>query len=962
MDIDSNTSNVSNSSGACSDASWLAYPITFLVLYWVGITTCAAVYLAGLLLAWKNWLHSLLATLRRLKQVSRKLVSGDNAISKMLILTMLFCNLMYMVLAFQRAYEPQTRCFSSLSEVPDLAVELAISPPLIIFFFIRLLASDNLLLFWVKAHNIVDVVTLPHAFIALALGQDWLDIKSLRFVWLTQITDVLRFLPFIHSQDTIDVVSLVVRLVALWLSATGLIHVLESTGDPWRDFSNEQHVTFLEYAYFTIVTMSTVGYGDYFAMTDTGKAFMTVFIIAGISFFAFALPTLIELIIDYYHRTQWSRFDTTRVPRHVLVCGHITATTVSDFLKDFLHKDRADNKTHVLFMHTERPDADLRTVLRSYYTRVQYVSGSVLRSEDLAKAKIKECIAVFILAEKHSDCPEREDRENLLRLVSVKNTVPDITVIIQVLLSSSKAQVTNIPHTGKDTVICLSELKLGLLAQSCLCPGLSTLIGNLFYTSEDMSDSTGGWQGLYGQSISHEVYLTQFSQTFEGMTFYEAAQLCYDELGLILLAVEDMRSGQLYISPSPNAHHSLCIQASNPSQPDKPMLGYFIGEDQIDVNRVSWHGESQQDKIRTTIGMPLLSLYDRDSPPGRRKPSMPVSSPDVLSSSSLRARIGDLHMITTFPDMEECVLTHNSPPLTNHVLLCVFSDDSSSVLYLHNFLEPLRRKTIAHDELMPVVIVSSRKFLEKEWPHISCFPSVFLLPGCPLDWDTLSLAHVESCQKCVILTASMKGEVKDAAMRDKEAILCSLMIHNHFKQASTVVSAPPLIITDLIEESNVQFLDIEDEDSDDGQIFISQPFACGEAFAASFFDSITSSIFHSPGTLFLVEQLISASLSEFCSTHSHIFSLPLSKVPSHNSLQTFGQLYSSMLSQHKTCLAISRLLVQPSEGQNVCTVLPLMTSGHLAMTASQRYIVTAPPPNTVLYPSDHILILEEQVI
>ena len=960
MVMDSNTSNVPNSS-VCSDASWLVYPVTFLVLYVVGTMTCAVLYLAGLLLGWRDWVPSLLATLRHLKQVSRKLISGDNVVSKMLILTMLLCNLVYMALAFQRAYEPQTRCFSSLSAVPDLAVELAISPPLIAFFFIRLLASDNLLLFWIKAHNIVDVVTLPHAFIAIALGQDWLDIKSLRFIWLTQITDVLRFLPFIHSQDTIDVVSLVVRLVALWLSATGVIHVLESTGDPWRGFSNEQHVTFLEYAYFTIVTMSTVGYGDYFAMTDIGKAFMTVFIIAGISFFAFALPTLVELIIDYYHRTQWSRFDTTRVPRHVLVCGHITATTVSDFLKDFLHKDRGDNKTHVLFMHTERPDADLRMVLRSYYTRVQYVAGSVLRSEDLTKAKITDCGAVFILAEKHSDCPEREDRENLLRLVSVKNTVPDIPVIIQVLLSSSRAQVNNIPHTGKDTVICLSELKLGLLAQSCLCPGLSTLIGNLFYTSEATSDSTKGWQGLYSQGISREVYLTQFSQIFEGMTFYEAAQCCYDELGLTLLAVEDVRSGQLYISPSPNAHHSLRIQASNPSQPDKVMLGYFIGEDQTDVNRVSWHGESQQDKIRSTIGMPLLSLYDRDSPPGRRKSSTPNSSQDV-PTSSLRARTGDLHLLMPSPAMEERVLTPDSPLPTNHVLLCVFSDDSSSVLYLRNFLEPLRRKMIARDELMPVVIVSSRKFLEKEWPHISCFPNVYLLPGCPLDWDTLSIARVESCQKCVILTASMRGEVKDAAMRDKEAILCSLMIHNHFKQASAVVSSPPLIITDLIEESNVQFLDIEDEDSDDGQIFISQPFACGEAFAASLFDSITSSIFHSPGTLFLVEQLISASLSEFCSTRSHIFSLPLSTVPSYNSLQTFGQLYSSMLSQHKTCLAISRLLMQPSEGHSVCTILPLTASSHLAMAASQRYIVTAPPPHTLLYPSDHILVLEEQVI
>ena len=957
MDSENSTTNttiVNSTETTCSNEAWLVFPVTYLVLYILGITLSSIAFGVGLMVERGKpfaQFKMLLDSLRRLKQLARKLVSGDNILSQVLISVALICNLIYMALAFQRAYQPDTRCFSSLTEVPDLAVEVVISPLLIIFFVIRLLASDNLVLFWLKIHTIVDVVSLPNIFISLSLGQDWLDTKTLRFVWLTQITDVLRFLPFIHSQDTIEAVALMMRLLALWMGATGLIHLLETTGDPWRNFSNQQSNTFLEYAYFTMVTMSTVGYGDYFAMTDIGRAFMTLFIIAGIAFFAFALPNLVNLVIDYYQRTQWSKFDTTRVPRHILVCGHITTTTVSDFLKDFLHKDRGDSKTHVLFMHTERPGAELRVVLRSYYTRVQYVMGSVLNAKDLAKAKIDdhECKAVFILAEKHCDFPEREDQENLLRLVSIKNTTSNIPVTIQVLLSSSKDKVKYIPRTSSDTVICLTELKLGLLAQSCLCPGLSTLVGNLFYASEALSE-VEGWQQLYGQGISHEVYITPFSHAFDDMAFYDAAQLCYEKLGLILLAVEDRQSGRFYISPSPAAHTHLQLRGADPEQPNTVMLGYFIGEDQSHVDQVSWYGNDTELKMGVAR-IPLLPLNGKKAPIRRRCSFFTRVSSPVFSVTSY----GDLYQVAPQP-MEDCLVNKDS---TDHVLLCVFADDSSSALYLRNFLEPLRRSSIPEKDLMPVTIVAHKKFLEKEWPCISCFPKVMVLPGSPLDWDILSRACVEVCQVCVILTASKIGEEQEeAAMRDKEAILCSLMIHNHHNQLG-ISSKQPLIITDLIEESNVQFLDIEDEDSDDGRIYIAQPFACGEAFAASLFDSITSSTFHSPGTLFLVEQLISASRNERCSTQSSIKYIPMSRFPSH---ATFKQLYTHMLTQHKTPVAISRLLAPPpSEGGNTLAAIVPMQPGHLAAINSQRYVVTAPPPNTPLLPSDYILVLEESV-
>lgn len=940
-------STLSNSSSTmCSNEVWLIFPTTYLVLYVLGLSFSLIVFCVGSLLARNKSLmkcNKHIANFRRLKQFARTLRSGDTLLSQVLISAVLLCNLVYMFLAIQRAYHSGIRCFYSLAEVVDIAVEIAITPLLIIFFAIRLLSSDNIVLFWIKMHTIVDVVTLPNTFIFLYLGQDWLVTKTLRFIWLTQLLEVFRFLPFIRSQDTIEAIGIMVRLLALWLGATGFIHMLETMGDPWKNFSNKESTTFLEYAYFTIVTLSTVGYGDISATTDIGRAFMTFFIIAGIAFFAFALPSLVDIAIDFYHRTQWRKFDMTRVPRHILVCGHITHVTVSDFLKDFLHKDRGDRKTHVLLMHTARPDTNLRKILHLYYTRVQYTIGSALNAKDLTKAKIHECWAVYILARKHCDFPEREDQENLLRLVSIKNTACNIPVTIQVLLSSSKEKVGYIPHTNIDSVICLSELKLGLLAQNTLCPGFSTLVSNLFNASEALPKMEG-WRRLYSQGVSREIYITHFSHAFDGMSFFETAQICYETLGLILLAVEDKESRKFYISPSSVAHPHLKMRVANLEHPESIMLGYFIGEDQDHVNRVSFYRE-RIEQMKDIGTFPLLK--SKNSSLIKRRSSMYLTLPrgGLVKSPLLHttAASTDQNLHLNYPrPMEDCI---TKQLLSNHILLCVVADGSSSALNLRNFLEPLRRKTKSREDIVPVTIVANKEYLEKEWSNISCFPEVALAFGNPLDWTTLSLAGVETCRVCVILTAFKGEEHEEASIRDKGAILCSLMIRNHFKRMDSAAN-PPFIILDLNEKSNVQFLDFESEYAD-GHVHITQPFACGEVLASSFFDSITSSTFHSPGNIFLLEQFISGAKNEHCSTMSSIHLVPLSEFHFHETMCTFKQLYTSMLMQQKTVVAISRLLISPLE------------SSHHENNSAQRFIVTAPPPDTQLDPSDHILILEE---
>lgn len=129
---------------------------------------------------------------------------------------------------------------------------------------------------------------------------------------------------------------------------------------------------------------------------------------------------------------------------------------------------------------------------------------------------------------------------------------------------------------------------------------------------------------------------------------------------------------------------------------------------------------------------------------------------------------------------------------------------------------------------------------------------------------------------CVIIS-SIDRDSPDENLIDKSAILCSLNIkamnfddsigllgnsHQLFTQtmnpfdsvlsplgaASNDIKSRNIfgsnipMLTELRVDSNVQFLDQDDEDDPNRELYMSQPFACGTAFAISVLDCIMSTV------------------------------------------------------------------------------------------------------------------------
>ena len=125
----------------------------------------------------------------------------------------------------------------------------------------------------------------------------------------------------------------------------------------------------------------------------------------------------------------------------------------------------------------------IKGLIKRHFTTVEFFQGSVMNPIDLQRVKVHDADACLVLANKYCADPDAEDAANIMRVISIKNYSDEIRVIIQLMQYHNKAYLLNIPswnwRTGDD-VICVSELKLGFIAQSCLAPGFSTMMANLF--------------------------------------------------------------------------------------------------------------------------------------------------------------------------------------------------------------------------------------------------------------------------------------------------------------------------------------------------------------------------------------------------------------------------------------------------------------------------------------------------
>ncbi|XP_054687071.1 calcium-activated potassium channel subunit alpha-1 isoform X5 [Grus americana] len=842
------------------------------------------------------------------------MISAQTLTGRVLVVLVFALSIGALVIYFIDSSNPIESCQNFYKDF-TLQIDMAFNVFFLLYFGLRFIAANDKLWFWLEVNSVVDFFTVPPVFVSVYLNRSWLGLRFLRALRLIQFSEILQFLNILKTSNSIKLVNLCSIFISTWLTAAGFIHLVENSGDPWENFQNNQPLTYWECVYLLMVTMSTVGYGDVYAKTTLGRLFMVFFILGGLAMFASYVPEIIELIGN--RKKYGGSYSAVSGRKHIVVCGHITLESVSNFLKDFLHKDRDDVNVEIVFLHNISPNLELEALFKRHFTQVEFYQGSVLNPHDLARVKIESADACLILANKYCADPDAEDASNIMRVISIKNYHPKIRIITQMLQYHNKAHLLNIPSWNwkeGDDAICLAELKLGFIAQSCLAPGLSTMLANLFSMRSFIKIEEDTWQKYYLEGVANEMYTEYLSSAFVGLSFPAVCELVFAKLKLLMIAIEYKSEKR-----ESRSRKRILINPGNHVKIQEGTLGFFIASDAKEVKRAFFYCKACHDDITDPKRIKKCGCKRlEDEQPSTLSPkkkqrnggmrNSPNSSPKLMRHDPLlipgNEQIDNMDanvkkydstgMFHWCPakDIEKVILTRSEAAMTvlsGHVVVCIFGDVKSALIGLRNLVMPLRASNFHYHELKHIVFVGSLEYLRREWETLHNFPKVSILPGTPLSRADLRAVNINLCDMCVILSAN-QNNIDDASLQDKECILASLNIksmqfddsigvlqansqgftppgmdrsspdnspvHGLLRQPSITTGANIPIITELVNDSNVQFLDQDDDDDPDTELYLTQPFACGTAFAVSVLDSLMSATYFNDNILTLIRTLV----------------------------------------------------------------------------------------------------------
>lgn len=169
--------------------------------------------------------------------------------------------------------------------------------------------------------------------------------------------------------------------------------------------------------YFSVVSMTTVGYGDIVPVTESARLFTTSMIVGGITVFATSLTTVCGSIIrrGVDKLVQRRRYSMVR-KEHFIICG--TSILAMGTISQLMQKGLG------VTVVAACPEVELAQLEQKVGCELDLVSGDFTDNAVLDKAGITDCQALLALSD--------DDATNAFVVLTAKDMNPNIKTVLVV--------------------------------------------------------------------------------------------------------------------------------------------------------------------------------------------------------------------------------------------------------------------------------------------------------------------------------------------------------------------------------------------------------------------------------------------------------------------------------------------------------------------------------------------------
>jgi voltage-gated potassium channel len=321
--------------------------------------------------------------------------------------------------------------------------------------------------------------------------------------------------------------------------ATIAIIAYSSSGFLYFEMTGKPDLSWGDALWWSFVTMTTVGYGDYFPATWGGRYLVGLpTMIFGISILGYLLSTVATYLIEARSKELKGMLN-LEIEDHILIVHFPSLEHVNRLISELRADSKSAEKEIVLL------DDQLEELPEELANaKIRFIRGKPTSEAVLDRANFRKASHAILLARDPHD--EQSDNENLAVALTIERLHPQLKTVVEVL---DPEHVQLLYRAGCDSVVCLASLSSNFLAQELLDPGVQAVL-------EELTNNLSGQQ----------FYVTPIESLDKWR--YDRAVALAKERGALAIGIE--RGKEAILNPQDDTKIEpgdklICICASRPA-------------------------------------------------------------------------------------------------------------------------------------------------------------------------------------------------------------------------------------------------------------------------------------------------------------------------------------------------------------------------------------------------------------
>ncbi len=326
--------------------------------------------------------------------------------------------------------------------------------------------------------------------------------------------NIYRFIGVLRRERVFNLL-LAVSLLVLF-GGIGF-SLFEAQGNTWL-------IRFSTGVWWSLVTLTTVGYGDVVPQTFLGRLVGVSLMLGGVLSLSLLTATVASVFVERKFRRERG-LEAIKTVNHILILGwHYDGEVLLDQLLK-----RLTPPIPVVLVNQLPPEQLERLKERFHTFEVLYLWGDPSREEILEKANVNQAFKAIILANRQEgETAAQVDQRTLLTALTVKSMNGKIRVLAELL------QPENRPHlerAGVEEVLVRGQYDSSLLAGALASPGLYHILSTLLTAEGQNLWPVAVPSRYHGRTLGElSAFLKEKHQALPVAVYTEGRALALDDL------------------------------------------------------------------------------------------------------------------------------------------------------------------------------------------------------------------------------------------------------------------------------------------------------------------------------------------------------------------------------------------------------------------------------------------------